>query len=157
MQRIAKFEKISKEQWEEDTINASYNNIKIPQRATKGSAGYDFCLPFDIRLIPGESIKIPTGIRVHINTNWVLKIYPRSSLGFKYRMQIDNSTGIIDSDYYYSSNEGHIWVKISNRGDKTLILKEGDAFVQGIFSEYGITDDDNVEDIRDGGIGSTNK
>ena len=106
-------------------------------------------------LAPGETIKIPTGIRVRIDEGWVLKIYPRSGLGFKYRVQLNNTVGIIDSDYYYSTNEGHIFIKMTNAGDKTLSLNAGDGFAQGIFIEYGITEDDDVDTIRDGGFGST--
>ena len=140
-------------------IKEMYENLKKPARATKGSAGYDFYLPMDIKLNPGETIKIPTGIRVSMLDNYVLKIYPRSGLGFKYRLQLNNTVGIIDSDYYYSDNEGHIFAKITNDSNenKSLSLKKGDAFMQGIFVEYGITFDDDVKDIRNGGFGSTSK
>ena len=136
-----------------------YENLKLPKRATVGSAGYDFYLPFDIELKPGETIKIPTGIRCYIEPNYVLKMYPRSGLGFKYRLQLNNTVGIIDSDYYNSDNEGHIFAKITNDSNegKVLSLKEGDAFMQGIFVEYGITFDDDTTGIRNGGFGSTSK
>ena len=124
---------------------------------TAGSAGYDFFLTLPIVLRPGESIKVPTGIRARMDVNWVLQIYPRSGLGFKYRLQMNNTVGIIDSDYFYSDNEGHIFIKILNdsREEKTLELAEGMAFAQGIFMEYGITEDDDVTESRNGGFGST--
>lgn len=170
--RIAKFKKVSYQQFEKDwldTFNSQnfttnyikqiYDNIKLPKRATIGSAGYDFFLPIDIKLQPNQSIKIPTGIRVKIDNGWVLKCYPRSSLGFKFRLQLNNTVGIIDSDYFYSDNEGHIFVKMTNatNENKTAIIKAQEGFMQGIFVEYGITFDDNVESIRNGGFGSTNK
>lgn len=144
---------------DEKEIEAIYNNLKLPKRATKGSAGYDFYLPFDIVLEPGKTIKIPTGIRVKIEENYVLKLYPRSGLGFKYRLQLNNTVGIIDSDYYYSDNEGHIFAKITNDSneERTLELKAGTGFMQGIFVEYGITFDDDTTEIRNGGFGSTTK
>ncbi|MBQ2676639.1 MAG: deoxyuridine 5'-triphosphate nucleotidohydrolase [Clostridia bacterium] len=164
MKRIAKFEKVSLEQFSKDCsisadINSIYDNIKLPQRATKGSAGYDFFAPFDVTLKPGEGIKVPTGIRAKIDDGFVLKIYPRSGLGFKFRLQLDNTVGIIDGDYYNSDNEGHIMVKLTNdsRSDKTVEIKAGQGFVQGIFLEYGITVDDCCEGIRNGGFGSTTK
>ena len=159
MKRIAQFEKISEKQFETDCTGMNYNEIKLPRRATSGSAGYDFFIGEDLELKPGETAKIPTGIRVKINDGWVLKIYPRSGLGFKYRLQLNNTVGIIDSDYYNSDNEGHIFIKITNDSNegKTLILKKGDGFAQGIFVEYGITFDDDVSDIRNGGFGSTSK
>lgn len=161
MKRVANFYKVSREQYMNDCENgdALYNDITLPKRATTGSAGYDFYAPFDFTLAPGETVKIPTGIRVKIDEGWVLKLYPRSGLGFKFRLQLNNTVGIIDSDYYFSDNEGHIFVKLTNDSNegKTLSLKRGDAFAQGVFVEYGITYDDNVSKIRNGGFGSTSK
>ena len=135
----------------------AYEIIKLPKRATKGSAGYDFYAPFDFTLKPGETIKIPTGIRCKMEEGWVLKIYPRSGLGFKYRLQLNNTVGIIDSDYYYSDNEGHIMIKITNDSNenKTVEVQKGQGFAQGIFVEFGITYDDDTTDERNGGFGST--
>ena len=168
MKRIARFEKVSFEQYKKDyfdtfgnldNIEEIYNSIKLPKRATKGSAGYDYYAPFDFTLNPGETIKIPTGIRCYMEEGWVLKNYPRSGLGFKFRLQLNNTVGIIDSDYYYSSNEGHIFAKITNDSNegKVVSIKKYTGFIQGIFLEYGITVDDEVEEIRDGGFGSTTK
>lgn len=168
MRRIAKFEKVSFQQFMEDwkdtfqekseeTIAGIYESIRLPRRATAGSAGYDFFVPTDIVLAPGETIKIPTGIRAQMEQEWVLKVYPRSGLGFKYRLQMNNTVGIIDSDYYYSDNEGHIFMKIMNDGreGKTVEIKAGEGFAQGIFLEYGITVDDDASEKRNGGFGST--
>lgn len=165
MKRVAKFEKVSIEQFTKafgddiEKIKHIHKQIKLPVRATKGSAGYDFFAPYNFVLNPGETETIPTGIRVGIVNDWVLKIYPRSGLGSKYRLQLDNTTGIIDSDYYYSDNEGHIFLKATNdsKTGKTISINQGQAFAQGIFSEYGITIDDDVEERRNGGFGSTGK
>lgn len=160
MNRIAKFEFISKENFQK-TMNdlCDYSELKLPQRATKGSAGYDFFSPCDFVLRAKDSIKIPTGIRVKMDDYYVLLIFPRSSLGFKYRFQLDNSVGVIDSDYYYSDNEGHIYIKFTNDSNdgKELSIKKGDAIAQGIFLSYGITVDDDVDVTRNGGFGSTNQ
>ena len=168
MKRIAKFHKVSAERfmadWKdtfpetaEETIADIYNKIKLPARATAGSAGYDFFSPVDITLNPGETVKIPTGIRVEMEQDWVLKCYPRSGLGFKYRLQLNNTVGIIDSDYFYSDNEGHIFSKITNDSNesKSVSIQAGTGFMQGIFVEYGITVDDDATGIRNGGFGST--
>lgn len=161
--RIAKFEKVTFQQfcsaYEGENLEEVYESIKLPKRATKGSAGYDFYLPFDIVLKPGETVKIPTGIRVWMEPNYVLKLYPRSGLGFKFRLQLNNTVGIIDSDYYNSDNEGHIFAKLTNDSNenKTVALKQGEGFMQGIFVEYGITLDDETTEIRNGGFGSTTK
>ncbi len=158
MQRVARFFKVTKGQFVADGGDGnSYENIKMPVRATAGSAGYDFFSTESFSLQPGETKKIPTGIRSEIAEGWVLKIYPRSGLGFKYRLQLNNTVGIIDSDYFYSDNEGHIQIKITNdsREGKALNIEEGQAFCQGVFVEYGITYDDEVATVRNGGFGST--
>lgn len=167
MQRVAKFYKVSFEQFDEgwqDTFGvpaerAVYDAVKLPVRATAGSAGYDFFSPLTFSLAPGETIKIPTGIRVKIAPGWVLQCYPRSGLGFKYRLQLNNTVGIIDSDYYESDNEGHIFAKLTNdsKENKTMTIAVGQGFMQGIFMPFGITEDDDVTAVRNGGFGSTTK
>lgn len=161
MNRIARFEKVSPEQfkagYEGENAENIYEQIKLPKRATSGSAGYDFYAPYDVKLAPGETAKIPTGIRVYIEDGWVLKLYPRSGLGFKFRLQLNNTVGIIDSDYYNSDNEGHIFIKITNDTNegKTIEIPAGTGFAQGIFVQYGITFDDDADGVRNGGFGST--
>ena len=161
MKKVALFEKVSKERFCEDCSQSSageiYDGIRLPVRATTGSAGYDFFAPFDFSLKGGEGIKIPTGIRVKIDDGWFLQCLPRSGLGFRYRLTLDNTVGIIDSDYYYSANEGHIMIKMTNLSEKEMFVKGGDGFAQGIFVEYGITYDDETQGIRNGGFGSTDK
>ena len=167
MKRIAKFHKVSKERFTADWIDTFaqsqeeaekvYEAIRLPKRATAGSAGYDFFAPAEFTLKPGETVKIPTGIRVEMQPEWVLKCYPRSGLGFKYRLQLNNTVGIIDSDYFYSDNEGHMFMKLTNdsKEGKTLELGQGEGMVQGIFMQYGITEDDDADGVRNGGFGST--
>ena len=131
-----------------------YDMIELPVRATFGSAGYDFRTPINCNLAVGQTIVIPTGIRCKMQNNYVLQLYPRSGLGFKYGMELVNTVGIIDADYYNADNEGHIMIKIKPTL-KDLQLKIGDKFAQGIFMSYGITYDDNASGVRSGGIGST--
>ena len=168
MVRIARFEKVSVQRFVADWVSTfpqqtveqavyAYERIKLPARATSGSAGYDFFTPVPLTLAPGESMKVPTGVRAEIDTGWVLQIFPRSSLGFKFRLQLNNTVGIIDSDYFYSDNEGHMFIKVTNdsREGKTVELGQGAGFAQGIFIPYGITVDDECSDVRNGGFGST--
>ena len=161
MKKIAQFEKVSLAQFldgcKRPDAEEIYAKIALPKRATTGSAGYDFFAPFDINLNAGETAKIPTGIRVKIDEGWLLSLYPRSGLGFKFRLQLDNTVGIIDSDYYFSDNEGHIFAKITNdsQENKALHIPAGAGFIQGIFTEYGITVDDDATETRNGGFGST--
>lgn len=165
--RVARFEKVSQKEfaagWEgsfgEKLPDGIYEQIELPRRATRGSAGYDFFTPRALTISPGETVKIPTGIRVFIEEGWALLCYPRSGLGFKYRLQLNNTVGVIDSDYYDSDNEGHIFCKITNdsKEGKILTLKPGEAFMQGILTPFGLTYDDDVSDLRNGGFGSTTK
>ena len=169
MNRIAAFEKVSFEQFEKDwmknfpeteNVRKIYDSIKLPERATTGSAGYDFYAPAEITVEKGKSTLIPSGIRSRIEDGWVLCIFPRSGLGFKHRIQLDNTVGIIDADYYSSSNEGHIMVKLScdaHDDGHSVTVNGGDGFAQGIFMPFGITTDDSADGVRDGGFGSTTK
>lgn len=189
LQKIAKFEKVSYEQFKESFLNTLsedylvelkmlparmsgqdktavdtklrkiYDSIRLPRRATVGSAGYDFFAPFNIIIKPGETFKMPTGIRAIIDEGWVLQCFPRSGLGFKYRMQLDNTVGIIDSDYSNSDNEGHIMAKFTNdsRESKVIFVPSGAGYMQGLFIPFGITVDDDADGIRNGGFGSTTK
>ena len=167
MERIAKFETVSKERFLSDWVDtfggtpeeaaSVYAEVKLPKRATKGSAGYDFYSPLTFTLAPGETIKIPTGIRARMREDYVLMVFPRSGLGFKYRLQLNNTVGVIDSDYYGSDNEGHIFIKVTNDSNegKVLTLTKGSGFAQGVFLPFGITEDDEVTELRNGGFGST--
>jgi dUTP pyrophosphatase len=168
MERVAKFEKVSFEQFvsaynnafpsmTREDIAGCYDAVSLPLRATAFSAGYDFRSPFEFELNPGESITVPTGIRAAISPGWALFVYPRSGLGFKFRLQLNNTVGVIDGDYYFADNEGHIMIKIMNdsREQKTVRITTGDAFAQGVFMQYGITEDDCADAKRSGGFGST--
>ena len=169
MNKVGEFEKVSYEQFyeaikndvgndiDDGLIKEMYDAIKLPERATSGSAGYDFKAPFTFTLAPGDTIKIPTGIRVRIDEGWWLGCLPRSGLGFKYRLQLNNTMGVIDSDYYYSNNEGHIFAKITNDSNefKSVTVESGSGFMQAIFIPYGITYSDSANGIRNGGMGST--
>ena len=180
MYRIAKFEKVSYEQFKKDWIDTFvnkfneideemiesiirkiYDSIKLPKRATFGSAGYDFFCPNNIAVEMNGTVKIPTGIRCKMDSGWVLKCYPRSGHGFKFGIHLANTVGIIDEDYYGSDNEGHIFIKLVNDSvlgaTKPIEIKTGDAFCQGIFVPFGITVDDEVNVIRNGGFGSTSR
>ena len=170
MRQVGKFEKVSFEQfyesmkdmpfadeWEfyDEYVHSLYEQLKLPARSTSGSAGYDFKAPFSFTLHPGDTIKIPTGVRAKIDEGWWVGCLPRSGLGFKYRLQLDNTMGVIDSDYYSSDNEGHIFAKVSNDGERELTVEAGQGFVQGIFIPYGITYGDDANAVRNGGMGST--
>ena len=162
---MIRFEKVSYEQFEKDAINLGYDKelgttydsiITLPKRATSGSAGYDFVTPFDIDLKPGETVIVPTGIRCKMDSDVVLMLYPRSGIGFITGARLANSTGVIDSDYYYSDNEGHIMLKLVGGFDE-LKLRAGAKVMQGVFTHYLLAEDDETKTTRNGGFGSTDR
>lgn len=194
-----KFEKVSFEQYKADLLKyypslsntndldnklqKIYDDIKLPERGTRDSAGYDFFLPHKISIDLGGVIIVPTGIRCQMDSDLVLKLFPRSGHGFKYHMVFANTVGIIDADYYNSSNEGHIMIEIIYDGFATdkigyisidgdeigkplhpyktmdipryLDFDKGTAICQGIFTPFHKVVGDEVDTVRDGGFGST--
>ena len=170
MNKVATFEKVSFEQFRENFIKYTYgttsercmkdmyDSIKLPTRGSKGSAGHDIVTPFRISLAPQEQAMIPTGIRCKMNKEYVMFIYPRSSLGIKQGCVLSNTTPVIDSDYYNAENEGHIFISIKNSNkDEMLRIEAGDKFVQAVFVPFGVADEEEVTTERTGGIGSTGK
>jgi dUTP pyrophosphatase len=157
---IARFGRVSPKQWEEamgERIREAVplEEIPLPRRATPGSAGYDFTAPAETVIPPGESALIPTGIRAEMEPGWVLVLFPRSSLGFKYGLRLANTAGVIDSDYYGAANEGHIQVRLTC--DRPVTVAAGDRFCQGIFLPYGLAEEEDSFAGRTGGMGSTGK
>lgn len=168
MKTVAMFKKVSYEQFKKDmiacypdmanheeNIQNIYDEIKMPKRATEGSAGYDFHIPFTGFVDKKVDLTIPTGIRCIMEPGWVLMLFPRSGLGFKYGVALKNTVGIVDSDYANAENEGHIMVKLT--ADQNKVLEADSAFAQGIFLPFGITVDDEADGVRTGGFGSTDK
>ena len=153
------FEKISFKQFSKDICDDKelYDEYELPKRATKNSAGYDFYALYDMVLHSGEILKIPTGYKAKFNYDEMLMLVIRSSMGFKYNVRMCNQVGIIDSDYYNNSdNEGHMWVSLQNEGKEDYVIKKGTAYCQGIFVKY-LTCGDEIDTVRESGIGSTNK
>lgn len=155
--KIRGFELISKEQFAKDFDTGIDTYITLPKRATKLSAGYDCYAPIDIYLEAGEDVKVPTGIKTYMYPGEVLMALPRSGLGFKYYCRLANTVGVVDADYIQSDNEGHIFVKLRNEGDKPMVIKQGEAMCQFIFMPFLLADGDDFEsgNERNGGFGST--
>jgi len=157
MQIKAKFEKVSYCQYAEFGVREIYNDIRMPRRATVCSAGYDFFAPDNITFAAGQTVTIATGVRAIMPDDCFLMIVPRSGLGFKYKLRLNNTVGIIDADYVNSPNEGHIFVRMTNESNTEFQIKKGEAFAQGILMKYCVTEDDDTTDERQGGLGSTDK
>ena len=139
------FEKISFEQFKKDISDDKklYDEYTLPRRDTEFAAGYDFKALFDYTLEPGEIKKIPTGVKANMEGDEVLLLVDRSSMGFKYNVRMCNQIGVIDKDYYNNKdNEGHIWIRIQNEGDKPYSVKKGEGMIQGMFMKYLTVDNE---------------
>lgn len=158
---IAKFTHVSEAQYAEAMADREgflpLEEIPLPRRATAGSAGYDFVSPLEITVPAGGTALIPTGVRAEMEPGWVLMLFPRSSLGFRHALRLSNTVGIIDSDYAFAKNEGHIMVKLRNPLSAPVTIGRGERFCQGVFLPYGTAEEDEVTAERTGGFGSTNK
>ena len=156
---IAKFTRVSETQYAEAMADREgflpLNDIPLPKRATKGSAGYDFVSPLEVTVPAGGSALIPTGIRAEMEPGWVLMLFPRSSLGFRHALRLSNTVGVIDSDYAFAKNEGHIMVKLRNPLSQPVTIGRGDRFCQGVFLPYGTAEEEEDFAVRVGGFGST--
>lgn len=147
---------MNKFEWVTDSLIKDLDG-KLPARSTKHSAGYDFFAPFDFIIDPHSTTKLHfTDVKVKLDSDSVLLLFPRSSLGCK-GIMLANTVGVIDADYYGNpKNDGNIGFMLVNKSDEPVEIKKGDKFMQGIILKYGITDDDNVNTEREGGFGSTN-
>ena len=156
---IAKFTRVSEAQYAEAMADREgflpLKDIPLPKRATKGSAGYDFVSPLEVTVSAGGSALIPTGIRAEMDPGWVLMLFPRSSLGFRHALRLSNTVGVIDSDYAFAKNEGHIMVKLRNPLSEPVTIGRGDRFCQGVFLPYGTAEEEEDFAVRVGGFGST--
>ena len=156
---IAKFSHVSEAQYIKDLGDQKdplpLREIPLPKRSTRGSAGYDFVSPVEAEIPAGGRIVIPTGLRCEMEPGWVLMIFPRSGMGFKYQTRLSNTVGIIDSDYAFAENEGHILVSLRNPLDRELLIQRGTRFCQGIFLPYGTAEESGAFALRTGGMGST--
>ena len=158
---IAKFTRVSEGQYAEAMGEREgflpLSEIPLPKRATRGSAGYDFVSPLEITVPAGGTALIPTGIRAEMEPGWVLMLFPRSSLGFRHMLRLANTVGVIDSDYAFAKNEGHIMVKLRNPLDTPVTIGRGERFCQGVFLPYGTAEEEEDFAERSGGMGSTGK
>ena len=159
---IAKFTHVSEAQYAEAMSGREgflpLADVPLPRRATAGSAGYDFVSPLEVTIPAGGTALIPTGVRAEMEPGWVLMLFPRSSLGFRHCLRLANTVGVIDSDYAFAKNEGHIMVKLRNPLETPVTIGRGERFCQGVFLPYGTAEEDeNAFEVRSGGMGSTGK
>ncbi|MBQ3705332.1 MAG: dUTP diphosphatase [Clostridia bacterium] len=158
---IARFSRVSERRYEADMEGREnylpIGEVPLPKRSTRGSAGYDFVAPVETVIPAGGKAVIPTGIRCEMQEGWVLMIFPRSGMGFRYQIRLSNTVGIIDGDYAFAENEGHIQVALRNPLDQEVLIHRGDRFCQGVFLPYGLAEEEEKFAERTGGFGSTGK
>lgn len=131
-------------------------DIRLPERKTEKSAGYDIETAAAVELLPGKTTVVPTGLKAYMQGDEYLAIFVRSGMAIKRGIMLVNGTGIIDADYYDNAdNEGHIMVALYNTGAEVVAIEKGERVAQGIFTKYQKADDDCAKGIRTGGIGST--
>ena len=160
--KVARFTHVSESQYAEAMSGREgflpLADVPLPRRATAGSAGYDFVSPLEVTIPAGGTALIPTGVRAEMEPGWVLMLFPRSSLGFRHCLRLANTVGVIDSDYAFAKNEGHIMVKLRNPLETPVTIGRGERFCQGVFLPYGTAEEDeNAFEVRSGGMGSTGK
>lgn len=132
--------------------------LKLPERSTKSSAGYDFFNPTKVICKSHEITMIPTGIKAQFPEEEVLLLFNRSSNPKKKGLIILNGVGVVDSDYYNNAdNEGEMAFVFYNMLNEDVTLEAGEKLGQGIFMKYAKTDDDTAEGERTGGFGSTGR
>lgn len=162
------FKKVSYEQWSKDvplknvpslSLMRWYHNIKLPQQGTEHSMGVDFFMPYTVKVLAHNKVKIPTGVRWVCDNKedkqYGLLIVPRSSTGIKKGIRLLNTVGVVDADYYNADNEGHIMLFLENTTDEDVTLDIGKAIVQGIVTPYIIPESAKTNIDRHGGFGST--
>lgn len=133
-------------------------DVVLPKRGTKKSAGYDFVSPRTVIIDSGAQVLIWTDVCAYMEDDEVLNLHVRSSVGIKRNLILANTTGIVDADYYANpDNFGNIGICLRNTGKEKVIIKEGERIAQGIFTKYLVTNDDQADGERGGGIGSTGK
>lgn len=150
--KLRGFEVVSKEFRKHGDVE-----IQLPTRGSKYSAGYDFYLPYDLVLAPGEKTCVWSDVKAYMQEEEVLMIYVRSSIGIKKGLRLSNGTGVIDADYYSNpNNDGNIGIALQNVSDEVVELKAGERICQGMFINFLVADSGNTDKQRNGGIGSTN-
>lgn len=147
---MRKFEVVSEEK------RRTNGEIKLPERSSKFSAGYDFYSPVNVTIQPNESKLIFTDVKAIFNNDEVLMLYVRSSMG-KHPIVLANGTGIIDFDYAYGESDGNIGFRLLNLGKEPYEIKVGDRIGQGVLLKYLTFENGNTEKTRIDGFGSSGK
>lgn len=188
---VARFEKVPFEQFEQDfmkfckdnpefvwkdgpSIQEMYDGIRLPERSTSRSSGYDFFMPFRLEWVAWKTYNVPMGVRAEIQDGWFLLLMPKSGLGMRFVTRLTNTVGNVDADYYGAKNYGHIiasvrmeatslkwddsgksYIAPPPRSREAQVFERGQKVYQGVFLTHGIAEGDEADTVRTGGFGST--
>lgn len=137
------------------------DDIKLPERSTLNSAGYDFFALDNITFPAKEITRVMTGVKCELMPNMVLLLANRSSNPSKKSLVLINGIGVIDADYYSNpDNDGEIGFEFYNMSDEDIEIEKGEKLGQGIITTFVKTENDYVSNpygTRLGGFGSTGK
>ena len=136
------------------------SEFPLPEYATSGSAGVDMrtCVDAPLKLDPGETHLIPTGVALHIeDPSLAAVLLPRSGLGHKHGIVLGNLVGLIDSDY-----QGQVFVSCWNRGKESFTIQPGERIAQMVFvpvvrAEFETVVSFQKSDRGDGGFGHSGR
>ena len=132
----------------------------IPTYASEGSAGLDLraCIDSPIKLEPGKTELVPTGISIFIkDPGYAAIILPRSGLGHKHGIVLGNLVGLIDSDY-----QGELFISTWNRSSSTFTINSLDRIAQLVIvpvsqAKFNLVSEFPKSNRGAGGFGSTGK
>lgn len=138
---------------------------KLPFKKNFQDAGFDLFTPYDVAILPGQVVKVPLNIRLHLPGNAWARIETKSGLGSKGMLVY---AGVVDEPYRGIPHVIATNMKMVN-DDGTpnvdpIIVKAGEKFAQMTMNphsnDYYITQVDHVstDTVRgEGGFGSTGK
>ena len=155
---MIKFHKVNEKELVKYQNLFTNEDIILPKRQTSGSCGYDFYMPHDLLVKAKSNGLVYSGVKIELESDLFLMVCIRSSLARKKGITLTNQVGIIDNDYFNNvDNDGHIIIAITNNTDEDVLLKKGERVAQGIIFNFLKTFDDQADEKRVGGFGSTTK
>ena len=155
---MIKFHKVNEKELVKYQNLFTNEDIILPKRQTSGSCGYDFYMPYDLLVKAKSNGLVYSGVKIELESDLFLMVCIRSSLARKKGITLTNQVGIIDNDYFNNvDNDGHIIIAITNNTDEDVLLKKGERVAQGIIFNFLKTFDDQADEKRVGGFGSTTK
>ena len=130
-------------------------NFIMPIRSTKGAGAFDIYMPEDGNVFGPNPTVVNLGFAAEIPENHVALLLPRSGTGFKYGVELNNTCGVLDSDF-----RGEWKASIKTKNGENFSWKAGERILQFMIVpvalvELELTDSLSDTDRGSGGFGST--